>query len=370
MPKILWQGVDISSQKEQLFSIISVHRIRCESDTSKNAYNSDDYMAAEFLSSVGASYQIDRLISEATGEIVFFCPDLKLHESVILRFQQADQRNVRITLLYGRERNQTRGQKWFKDLKNLRILYHDKLNTCIYRNEKEMIITSMTLSELNPILMVDMGVLITKLRDRKAYEDGIYEQELLIESAEEVFAGAHFEKVEDTSRPEEIMAEMPYLTYFGIEDRELVNGKVKVPSGKFYIPEMELYNDGTIKYQGFKKTRQRHGEWIFYTYEGFVREVVIYENGTYMDKIFCDYENPAKTISKYYLLFGLGNSVKKLYDKNISELYFHSRVEDFTGFDKTKLFYHTERFLNKRSIFDNPETFQDMVDQIYSALYE
>ena len=327
-------------------------------------------MAAEFLSSVGTAYQIDRLISEASSEIVFFTPVLKLHESIILKFQQADQRNVRITLLYGKERNQIRGQRWYKEFKNLRILYHDKLNTFFYRNEKELILTSMGLADLSGNLRRDMGLLIAKLRDRKAYEDGIYEQELLIEHAEEVFAGANFEKLEDTVRPEEIMREMPFLSYFGVEERELVNGKVKAPSGKFYVPEMEFYNDGTIKFQGFKKTRQRHGEWVFYTYEGFVREVVIYENGSYVDKIYCDYENPAKPISKYYLLFGLGNSVKKLYDKNISELYFHSKIEDYTGFDKTKLFYHTERFMKKRSIFDQPLTFQDMVDQIYAALYE
>ena len=327
-------------------------------------------MAAEFLSSVGTSYQIDRLISEATSEIVFFVPVMKLHESIILKFQQADQRNVRITLVYGKERNQIRGQRWYKEYKNLRILYHDKLNTFFYRNEKEMILTSMGLSDMSGNLRSDMGLLIAKLRDRKAYEDGNYEQELLIEHAEEVFAGANYEKIEDTVRPEEIMREMPFLSYFGVEGRELVNGKVKAPSGKLYVPEMEFYNDGTIKFQGFKKTRQRHGEWIFYTYEGFVREVVIYENGSYVDKIYCDYENPAKPISKYYMLFGLGNSVKKLYDKNISELYFHSSIEEFTGFDKTKLFYHTERFIKKRSIFDQPATFQEMVDQVYASLYE
>ncbi len=327
-------------------------------------------MAAEFLSSVGNSYQIDRLISEATNEIVFFSPVLKLHESILLRFNQADQRNVRITLLYGNERSQIRGQRWYKEFKNLRILYHDKLNSCIYRNEKELIVSSMGLSDLSSSVHSDMGVLITKLRDRKAFEDGIYEQEILIEHAEEVFAGTNYEKVEDSSRPDEIIDEMPYLSYFGIEDKTLINGKVKAPSGKLYVPEMELYSDGTIKYQGFKKTRQRHGEWIFYTYEGFVREVVIYENGTYVDKIYCDYENPAKLISKYYLLFGIGNSIKKLYEKNISELYFNSKILDFTGFDKTKLFYHTERFIKKRSVFDQPETFQEMVDQIYSALYQ
>ncbi len=327
-------------------------------------------MAAEFLSSVGNSYQIDRLISEATSEIVFFSPVLKLHESIMLRFNQADQRNVRITLLFGKERNQIRGQRWFKEFKNLRILYHDKLNSCIYRNEKELVISSMGLSDLSSGVHSDMGVLITKLRNRKAFEDGIYEQELLIEHAEEIFAGTNFEKVEDSSRPDEIIGEMPYLTYFGIEERSLVHGKVKAPSGKLYIPEMELYSDGTIKYQGFKKTRQRHGEWIFYTYDGFVREVVIYDNGSYVDKIYCDYENPAKPISKYYLLFGMGNSIKKLYDKNISDLYFDSRIDDFTGFDKTKLFYHIERFIKKRSLFDQPETFQEMVDQVYAALYD
>ena len=227
-------------------------------------------MAAEFLSSVGTSYQIDRLISEATNEIVFMCPVFKLQESIILKFNQADQRNVRITLLYGKERNQIRGQRWFKEFKNLRILYHDKLNSTIYRNEKELIITSMGLQDLTSSSFSDMGILITKLRDRKAFEDGIYEQELLVEQAEEVFAGTHYEKHEDTSDPHEIIRDMPYLTYFGIEDRTLVTGKVKAPSGKFYVPDMELYNDGTIKYQGFKKTRQRHGEWLFYTYEGFV----------------------------------------------------------------------------------------------------
>ena len=327
-------------------------------------------MAAEFLSSVGNSYQIDRLISEATNEIVFFSPVLKLHESILLRFKQADQRNVRITLLYGNDRSQMRGQRWYKEFKNLRILYHDKLHSCIYRNEKELIVSSMGLSDLSSSVHSDMGVLITKLRDRKAFEDGIYEQEILIEHAEEIFAGTNYEKVEDTSRPDEIINEMPYLSYFGIEDRTLINGKVKAPSGKLYVPEMELYSDGTIKYQGFKKTRQRHGEWIFYTYEGFVREVVIYENGTYVDKIYCDYENPAKLISKYYLLFGIGNSIRKIYEKNIAELYFNSKITDFTGLDKTKLFYHTERFIKKRSVFDQPETFQEMVDQVYSALYQ
>ena len=62
--------------------------------------------------------------------------------------------------------------------------------------------------------------------------------------------------------------------------------------------------------------------------------------------------------------------MKKLYDRDISELYFESKVEDFTGFDRTKLFYHVERFLKKRSVFDRPATFQDMVDQFYRALYE
>ncbi|HER09202.1 MAG TPA: hypothetical protein ENO20_09865 [Bacteroides sp.] len=327
-------------------------------------------MAAEFLSSVGTSYQVDRILSEAVNEIVLLSPSMKLHESILLRLQQADQRNVRITLLYGRERNQTRGQKWYRDLKNLRILYHDKLNACVYRNEKELILTSMGLSDLGSGIFSDMGVLIARLRDRKAFDDGIYEQEVLIESAEEVFAGKNYVRIEEKTHPEELIRDMPFLTYFGIEDRTLVNGKVKAPSGKFYTPEMELYHDGTIKYQGFKKTRQRHGEWIFYTYEGFVREVVIYENGNYVNKIFCDYENPARAISKYYLLFGIGNSVKKLYDRNISELYFDSLVEDFTGSDRTKLFYHIERFIGKRAIFEQPVTFQDMVDQLYRAMYE
>jgi hypothetical protein len=88
-----------------------------------------------------------------------------------------------------------------------------------------------------------------------------------------------------------------------------------------------------------------------------------------VDKIYCDYENPASPISKYYLLFSLGNSVKKLYNKEIGDLYFDSRIEEYTGFDKNKLFYHVERFLKKREVFDRPDTFQAMVDQLYKILY-
>ena len=191
----------------------------------------------------------------------------------------------------------------------------------------------------------------------------------MIESAEEIFIGENFEIRPELKNPEEIIREMPFLVYFGMEDKSLVNGRVRAPSGKFYAPEMEFYNDGTIKFQGFTKTGKRHGEWIFYTYEGFVREVVIYENGSYINKIFCDYENRTSFISKYYLLFGIGNSIKKLYNVNIADLYFESKIADYTGQDKLKLFYHIERFMGLRDVFDNPVTIQEMIDQLYASLY-
>ena len=327
-------------------------------------------MAPEFLSTVGASYQIDRIISEAMNEIVLISRDFDLHDSIILKLKQADQRNIRITIVYGNDRSQIKSQKWHKTLKNLRVLYHDKLNARVYRNEKDMIFTSMSLMEFTSTKYIEMGALIMKSRDRKAFEDGLYEQELLVEEAEEIFSGDNFEVQAEVKNPEEIIREMPYLTYYGMEDRSLVNGRVKAPSGKFYTPEMEYYNDGTIKVQGFKKTGKRHGEWIYYTYEGFVREVVIYDSGTYVNKIFCDYENRTSAISKYYLLFGIGNSIKKLYNTNISDLYFESKIVDFTGADTNKLFYHTERFMGLRDVFEGPETMQDMIDLLYAALYD
>jgi len=327
-------------------------------------------MAPEFLSTIGTSYQIDRIISEAMVEIVLITRDFDLHDSVILKLKQADQRNIRITIVYGNDRSQVKSQKWHKTLKNLRLLYHDKLNARVYRNEKDMIITSMSLLDFTSSKFNEMGALLMKNRDRRAFEDGLYEQEQLIESAEEIFSGENYVDTIEVKNPEEIIQEMPYLTYFGMEDKSLVKGRIKAPSGKFYAPEMEYYNDGTIKLQGFTKTSKRHGEWIFYTYEGFVREVVIYDNGTYVNKIFCDYENRTNLISKYYLLFGIGNSIKKLYNVNISDLYFESKVSDYTGQDATKLDYHIERFMGVRSIFDNPQKITDMIDQLYSVLYE
>ncbi|MBN1133172.1 MAG: hypothetical protein JXA39_08885 [Bacteroidales bacterium] len=327
-------------------------------------------MCPEFLSTIGTSYQIDRIINEAVNEIIFITPDLNFHDSIILKMKQADQRNVRITLVYGGERSQVKSQKWHKNLKNLRVLYHEKINTRIYRNEKDMVLTSLSLRDFTATKYKDLGALMMKNRDRSAFEDGLYEQELLIESAEVVFSGENFQVGPELKNPEEIIREMPFLVYYGMEDRTLVNGKIKAPSGKFYSPEMEYYNDGTIKLQGFNKTGKKHGEWIFYTYEGFVREVVIYDNGSYVNKIFCDYENRTSHISKYYLLFGIGNSIRKLYGVNISDIYFESHVKDYTGQDLMKLHYHIERFMGLRNVFDNTVTIQDIVDQLYAALYK
>jgi len=326
-------------------------------------------MAPEFLSTIGTSYQIDRIINEAVNEIVFITSDFNFHDSIILKLKQADQRNIRITIVYGGERSQIKSQKWHRNLKNLRILYDEKINTNIYRNEKDMVITSMSLMDFTSSRLKDMGALLMKSRDRRAFEDGLYEQELLIESAEEIFSGEYFDIKTELKNPEEIIREMPFLSYFGMEDKSLINGRIKAPSGKFYSPEMEYYNDDTIKLQGFTKTGKRHGEWIFYTYEGFVREVVIYDNGSYVNKMFCDYENRTNLISKYYLLFGIGNSIKKLYNVNISDLYFESKISDYTGQDMTKLFYHIERFMGLRNVFDNPVTLQEMINQLYAALY-
>ena len=125
---------------------------------------------AEFFTTRGVSFVIDELIKNGKGDIYLITPYLKLSNTLFERLVSVINRNINVTLVYGKTDLNPIQNELLKKL-NCNIYYKDNLHAKCYLNESEAIICSMNLHSFSEVNNVEMGVKISKKQDRKAYED-------------------------------------------------------------------------------------------------------------------------------------------------------------------------------------------------------
>lgn len=140
---------------------------------------------AEFLTTYAVSAQIEKIISGARSELYLVTPFLKLSEILFHRLQDADRKRVRTSLVYGKEELHYEQEQNLKALQNLQLFFMESLHAKCYCNENEMIITSMNMYEFSERNNREMGVLISRSKDRELYEDAFEEIRSIIAHAEE-----------------------------------------------------------------------------------------------------------------------------------------------------------------------------------------
>ncbi len=102
---------------------------------------------AEFLTTSGVGFHIERIISTARQQLVVISPYLQLSKTLTERFHDADRRGVRITLVYGKRMLTHNDQSALASLRKLSLYFFENLHAKCYFNESLMIITSMNLYE-------------------------------------------------------------------------------------------------------------------------------------------------------------------------------------------------------------------------------
>jgi hypothetical protein len=142
---------------------------------------------AEFLTTQGTSYNIEKIIINASERLILVSPYLNISANFMARLQDAGKRNVEITLIYGKDELKPQEKQKLSELQlqHLSLYYHKNLHAKCYLNEDLMVITSMNMHEFSEKTNREMGVLVRKDLDNQIYNDALKEVESIIDSSEE-----------------------------------------------------------------------------------------------------------------------------------------------------------------------------------------
>jgi hypothetical protein len=141
---------------------------------------------AEFLTTKGVSYQIEKIIMEAKRKLILVSPFLQLSKTFYERLQDASHRGVAITIVYGKDELKPNQRNSLAELRNVKLYYSENLHAKCYFNELLMVITSMNMYEFSERNNREMGVLITKSADQEVFSSAVSETQSIIQSAERI----------------------------------------------------------------------------------------------------------------------------------------------------------------------------------------
>lgn len=139
---------------------------------------------AEFLTTSGTSYQIEKIIIDAKQKLVLVSPYLQLSKTFFERLKDASHKGVKIIIIYGKDELKPNERNSLAELKNVELYYFENLHAKCYFNEAKMVITSMNMYEFSEKNNREMGVGIDKLIDKDLYENALNETLSIIKSAE------------------------------------------------------------------------------------------------------------------------------------------------------------------------------------------
>jgi phosphatidylserine/phosphatidylglycerophosphate/cardiolipin synthase-like enzyme len=120
---------------------------------------------ANFLTTNAISHRIEEIILQAKDRIILISPYLKIPDLILERLKDAAKRDIKITIIYGKNKlTATEEQKVFA-LNNTTIYYFENLHAKCYFNGQNMIITSMNIHEYSEKNNREMGILLNTSDD-------------------------------------------------------------------------------------------------------------------------------------------------------------------------------------------------------------
>jgi len=139
---------------------------------------------AEFLTTNGTSFQIENIIIEAREELILISPYLQISKTFYERIKDASERNVRITIIYGKDELKPNERNSLAELQNVSLHFFENLHAKCYFNEESMVVTSMNMYEFSEKNNREMGILIRKEDDPKIFHKAKEEAASILKSSE------------------------------------------------------------------------------------------------------------------------------------------------------------------------------------------
>ena len=136
---------------------------------------------AEFLTTSGVVFHVEKIITGARENLVLISPFLRFSKTLTERLREADARGVNMSLVYGKRALDRDAQICLAPLKRLALYFFENLHAKCYFNEFSMIITSMNLYEHSEKTNREMGILLGATEG--AFRHGVREAKSIIASA-------------------------------------------------------------------------------------------------------------------------------------------------------------------------------------------
>ena len=126
---------------------------------------------AEFLDTQGVSYYLKKLINNSDDKLYLISPYLQLNNQLKLSLEDRHKFSIDIIIIYGKVSDiNPEDSSWLQSMPGIKLLFHKDLHAKCYFNEKEAIITSMTLYMFSRQNNVEMGIYISKEKDEDLYK--------------------------------------------------------------------------------------------------------------------------------------------------------------------------------------------------------
>ena len=143
----------------------------------------------DFLTTKGIAASIEKIIRNANDFIVIISPYVKIDKTYIDRLLEAEQKNVEIILVFGKEDMRDFEKDKFQSFQNINIYFLANLHAKCYLNENTALITSMNLYGYSEENNREMGIEINKSENYGLYEDILKESKSIKNQQKSIIYG-------------------------------------------------------------------------------------------------------------------------------------------------------------------------------------
>ena len=138
---------------------------------------------AEFLTTTGVSYHLEKLINESEELLVIISPYIKMRtrvqDYIKNKCWESLKANVdhpiNTVIIYRHEKQDAELEEWFHSLPYAVVGFHEDLHAKCYLNEKEALVTSMNLYDYSEVKNYEMGILVSSESEPELYNQ-IYQE--------------------------------------------------------------------------------------------------------------------------------------------------------------------------------------------------
>lgn len=134
----------------------------------------------KFLNTLGTSNHLEALIKGTKNSLILISPSFQLTESMKAHLCELSSKKLSVTLVFEESTLNPEENNWLKSISGIKTSFCKDLQSMCYMNENEAIVTSIGLLNFSKQNNSDMGIYITKDKDKSLFESAVEEVERLI----------------------------------------------------------------------------------------------------------------------------------------------------------------------------------------------